>query len=224
MYMKKILTVLILAVMQIVSFAQDKDADWAQTGRYAAENKDVSVRPKAVLFGDSITDVWPRQDPEFFREHNFVGRGISGQTTAQILARMQQDVVALNPKYVVILCGINDIAKNPGYAVDIETAVARIKSMCDIARANGIRPVVCTLLPSSKFTWRPAEKDVFSNVKAFNESLKKMAAENRVKVADYFSLFSDGSTIMPEAYSGDTVHPNLDGYRIMEEYITRYIR
>lgn len=222
--MKKILTVLILAVMQIVSFAQDKDADWAQTGRYAAENKDVSARPKAVLFGDSITDVWPRQDPEFFREHNFVGRGISGQTTAQILARMQQDVVALNPKYVVILCGINDIAKNPGYAVDIETAVARIKSMCDIARANGIRPVVCTLLPSSKFTWRPAEKDVFSNVKAFNESLKKMAAENRVKVADYFSLFSDGSTIMPEAYSGDTLHPNLDGYRIMEEYITRYIR
>lgn len=221
--MKKTLIVLALAAIQAVAIAQDKDVDWAWTGRYAEANAGLTLRPRVVLFGDSITDSWPKMDPDFFKDNNFAGRGISGQTTAQILARMQQDVVSLKPKYVVILCGINDIAHNPGYAVDIETAIARIKSMCDIARANKIRPVLCTLLPSSRCYWRPSRGDIFGEVKAFNERLRKLAADEHIKLADYFYLFSDGDATMPAEYSKDTVHPNIDGYKIMEECIMKYI-
>ena len=201
-----------------------QNADWARFGTYAEANSSVTVRPKAVLLGDSITEGWARQDPDFFTKNNFLGRGISGQTTSQILVRMRPDVVNLHPKYVVILCGINDIALNDGHAVDVEAAVGSIKSMCDIARANKIKPILCSLLPSYKFHWRPSVTDCYEKVLQFNELLKSYAKEQHLKYVDYFTLLSgEDGKIRPE-YSKDTVHPTLEGFKAMEGYLLEFLK
>ncbi len=201
-----------------------QNADWARFGTYAEANSSVTVKPKAVLLGDSITEGWARQDPDFFSKNNFLGRGISGQTTSQILVRMRQDVVNLHPKYVVILCGINDIALNDGHAVDVEAAVGSIKSMCDIARANKIKPILCSLLPSYKFHWRPSVTDCYEKVLQFNELLKSYAKEQHLKYVDYFTLLSgEDGKIRPE-YSKDTVHPTLEGFKAMEGYLLEFLK
>lgn len=201
-----------------------QNADWARFGTYAEANSSVTVKPKAVLLGDSITEGWARQDPDFFTKNNFLGRGISGQTTSQILVRMRPDVVNLHPKYVVILCGINDIALNDGHAVDVEAAVGSIKSMCDIARANKIKPILCSLLPSYKFHWRPSVTDCYEKVLQFNELLKSYAKEQHLKYVDYFTLLSgEDGKIRPE-YSKDTVHPTLEGFKAMEGYLLEFLK
>lgn len=201
-----------------------QNADWARFGTYAEANSSVTVKPKAVLLGDSITEGWARQDPDFFTKNNFLGRGISGQTTSQILVRMRPDVVNLHPKYVVILCGINDIALNDGHAVDVEAAVGSIKSMCDIARANKIKPILCFLLPSYKFHWRPSVTDCYEKVLQFNELLKSYAKEQHLKYVDYFTLLSgEDGKIRPE-YSKDTVHPTLEGFKAMEGYLLEFLK
>lgn len=201
-----------------------QNADWARFGTYAEANSSVTVKPKAVLLGDSITEGWARQDPDFFTKNNFLGRGISGQTTSQILVRMRPDVVNLHPKYVVILCGINDIALNDGHAVNVEAAVGSIKSMCDIARANKIKPILCSLLPSYKFHWRPSVTDCYEKVLQFNELLKSYAKEQHLKYVDYFTLLSgEDGKIRPE-YSKDTVHPTLEGFKAMEGYLLEFLK
>lgn len=212
--------VLLLAVSPL--FAQK--ADWAWFGKYSEANANLTEKPKAVLLGDSITEGWVGADPDFFTANNFVGRGISGQTTSQILVRMREDVVRLEPKYVVILCGINDIALNPGHAVSIETAVGSIESMCEIARANGIKPVVCSLLGSYNIRWKPEVKDSFEQVVRFNELLKTYAKEKHIKYVDYFTLMSDGTGRIRPEYSEDTVHPNLDGFKVMEDYLLGFLK
>lgn len=221
--MKRI-AIIVLMLLPFALSAGEKNRDWANVGRYAGANAELARRPFAVLFGDSITDVWASKDSAFFTGNNLVGRGISGQTTSQILVRMQCDVVALKPKYVVILCGINDIALNPGHAVDAEAAVANIKSMCDIARAHKIRPVLCTLLPSYNIKWRKDLGDVLAQVQEYNSLIVAYAAVNRLKVVDYYSLFADGEGRMPRQYSSDTVHPNMEGYRLMEECLMKVLK
>lgn len=195
--MKKFLTV-VLMLLPIMALAQNHPQDWAQFGRYSEANSALSEKPLAVLYGDSITDSWPKTHPNFFKENNLAGRGISGQTTSQILVRMQQDVVSLAPKYVVILCGINDIAK-----------------------ANKIRPIICTLLPSYKFSWRPEIENPLPDVQAFNSMLKEYAREAGIKVIDYYEAFADADGKMPAVYSGDTVHPNAEGYAVMEGLVLK---
>ena len=181
-----------------LALTQNRPQDWAQFGRYSEANSALSEKPLAVLYGDSITDSWPKTHPDFFKENNLAGRGISGQTTSQILVRMQQDVVSLAPKYVVILCGINDIAK-----------------------ANKIRPIICTLLPSYKFSWRPEIENPLPDVQAFNSMLKEYAREAGIKVIDYYEAFADADGKMPAVYSGDTVHPNAEGYAVMEGLVLK---
>lgn len=203
-------------------FAQK--ADWAWFGKYSEANGNVTVKPKAVLLGDSITEGWAGADPDFFTANNLVGRGISGQTTSQILVRMREDVVKLKPKYVVILCGINDIALNPGHAVNVETAVGSVMSMCEIAKANGIKPVVCSLLGSYNIRWRPEVKDSFEQVQKFNDLLRAYAKEKHIKYVDYFTLLSDGTGKIRSEYSGDTVHPNLAGFKVMEPYLLGFLK
>ena len=174
-----------------LALTQNRPQDWAQFGRYSEANSALSEKSLAVLYGDSITDSWPKTHPDFFKENNLAGRGISGQTTSQILVRMQQDVVSLAPKYVVILCGINDIAKNAGYAPDFKSMLGSIRSMCQIAKANKIRPILCTLLPSYKFSWRPEIENPLPDVQAFNSMLKEYAREAGIKVIDYYEAFAD---------------------------------
>lgn len=218
--MKKFLTI-VLMLLPIMALAQNRPQDWAQFGRYAEANSALTEKPLAVLFGDSITDSWPKTHPDFFKENNLAGRGISGQTTSQILVRMQQDVVSLAPKYVVILCGINDIAKNTGYAPDLNSMLGSIRSMCQIAKANKIRPILCTLLPSYKFRWRPEIENPLPDVQKFNAMLKEYARKAGIKVIDYYEAFADAEGKMPAVYSADTVHPNAEGYVVMEGLVLK---
>ena len=219
-----LLFIMALALVGATALSAQNNEDWTWTKRFAKANAEMTTKPKAVLYGDSVTEYWPNIHPDFFTENNFVGRGIGGQTTSQILVRMREDVVKLKPKYVVILCGINDIALNQGHAVNVEQAVGSIKSMCDIAKKNGIKPIVCSIPGSFNIAWRPEVKNCFEQVVEFNDLLRAYAKENHIKFVDYFTLLSDGTGHVRTEYAKDTVHPTPEGYTVMENYLKGFIK
>ena len=225
--MKKVFILALSALFCAVTLsAQNQDLpdnDWAQFNRYSKANSEVTVKPLAVLMGDSITDGWLRQDPEFFKANNLAGRGISGQVTSHMLVRFRRDVIDLHPKYVVILAGINDIARNNGY-ISLENTFANIVSMCELAKANKIKPVLCTLVPSGHIRWRPAIKDTKEQVAALNAMIKEYAKAHRYKVVDYATVLADEKGETRSDLSGDSVHPNMDGYKLMEEALLKVIK
>lgn len=225
--MKKVFILALSALFCAVTLsAQNQDLpdnDWAQFNRYSKANSEVAVKPLAVLMGDSITDGWLRQDPEFFKANNLAGRGISGQVTSHMLVRFRRDVIDLHPKYVVILAGINDIARNNGY-ISLENTFANIVSMCELAKANKIKPVLCTLVPSGYIRWRPAIKDTKEQVAALNAMIKEYAKAHRYKVVDYATVLADEKGETRSDLSGDSVHPNMDGYKLMEEALLKVIK
>ena len=197
--------------------------DWPNYDRYAEANAQVTVAPKAVLMGDSITDGWPFADPEFFSDNNFVGRGISGQVTNQMLLRFRQDVIDLHPKYVVILAGTNDIAENSG-KIDIEKTFGNIVSMCDLARANGIKPIICSVIPAASFYWRPSVTDAAEKIVQFNTMLEEYAKANKIKYVDYHSAMKDERGGLPQNLANDGVHPTREGYDIMKSLLLKVLK
>lgn len=226
--MKK--TVLLIAALMFIQGAhaqEQRTEDWGRTDRYAEQNalvKASGIRPKAVFMGDSITDNWGnRTHPEFFSEHNFAGRGISGQTSCQMLVRMRPDVIDLHPKYVVILSGTNDVAQNIG-PVDMDVVLGNIISMCELARANKIKPVICSVLPADRFGWRPELKTPGETIKALNASLKAYAEKEHIPYVDFHSALDNGKGGLPEKYAKDGVHPNLECYGIMESMVLPYLK
>ena len=148
--MKKIFT--IAAAMCVALAAHAVKDDWAQLGRYVYQNAQLTKAPDVVFMGNSITDCWADSVPEFFADNNYAGRGISGQVSSQMLVRFRQDVINLKPKAVVILTGTNDIAENNG-SMSNEGIMNNIISMCELAKANGITPILCSLLPCDHFYW-----------------------------------------------------------------------
>ena len=150
--MKRLVALWLCATVWLSAGGQSRD--WANTGRYAAANAALAVRPKVVFIGDSITEGWYSAHPSFFDANGFAARGISGQVTAQMLARFQCDVVALRPRAVVILAGTNDIARNNG-PIDEERIADNIRSMAELARAHGMRVFLCSVLPAARYGWRP---------------------------------------------------------------------
>ena len=212
--MKKILLLPLLFVALSLS-AQSKD--WAQFYRYEGKNDSLTTRPDVVFMGNSITDCWADTVPAFFADNNFVGRGISGQVSSQMLVRFQEDVINLHPKVVVICCGTNDIAQNNG-PITLEHILHNIKSMCQLARANKIKPVVCSTLPAKGFKWRPDMKPA-NDIIRLNEMIKAYAQENKIPYVDYHSALVDEEGGLPVIYSKDGVHPNAKGYAIMESVI-----
>lgn len=141
--------------------------DWAQHERYASINQSITQSPDVVFMGNSITDGWYRFRPDFFTSHNFAGRGISGQVTSQMLCRFKSDVIDLHPKAVVICGGVNDLVGNNG-AIDIPYIVDNIASMVDLARFNGIIPIVGTALPSNYAFWKPDFENLAGLIKSYN--------------------------------------------------------
>ena len=212
--MKKILLLPVLFMALSLS-AQQKD--WAQFYRYEGKNDSLTTRPDVVFMGNSITDCWVDTVPAFFAENNFVGRGISGQVSSQMLVRFQEDVINLHPKVVVICCGTNDIAQNNG-PISLEHILHNIKSMCQLARANKIKPVVCSTLPAKGFKWRPEMKPA-NDILQLNEMIKAYAKENKIPYVDYHSALKDEENGLPKKYSKDGVHPNAQGYAVMESVI-----
>lgn len=192
--------------------------DWAQFGRYAEANKSVETPTRVVFMGNSITDGWWNTDSLFFQNNRYIGRGIGGQTTAQMLVRFRADVIDLQPKAVVILAGTNDIAQNNGYIAP-ENILGNIISMAELAKANNIDVVLCSILPAYEYGWRkglePADKII-----ALNKMIKEYADRHNLTYVDYHSALKDARNGLPEKYSKDGVHPTMEGYKIMERLIS----
>ena len=213
---------LLMALMMLTALSLPAQ-DWAQFSRYEESNRSVTAKPKAVFIGDSITDGWAAKRPEFFSDNNFLGRGISGQVTSQMLVRFRNDVIRHDPEYVVILAGINDIARNNGY-ISLENIFGNIVSMCEIAVANGIRPVICSLLPAAAFGWRPEIKGAAEDVMQVNAMLREYAKSKRYRYVDYHSVLKDENNGLPKVHADDGIHPNADCYRIMESIVLPYLK
>lgn len=193
--------------------------DWAQYSRYEKKNKDVK-NPDVVLMGDSITEGWYRMHPEFFHENNYVGRGISGQVTAQMLARFRSDVINLHPKKVVILAGTNDIAMNQGY-VSLDHIYENIVSMAELAKSNGIKVLIGSILPADHYgwSWELSGERTIKSISEMNDRLKAYAKKNRFTYVDYYSAMVDENKALKKEYQRDAVHPNLAGYEVMEKVL-----
>ncbi len=195
--------------------AERRAKDFANLCRYAGENAaalDSGVRPRAVFLGDSITENWKLGDPSLFGPA-VLDRGISGQTTPQILLRFYQDVVQLRPRVVHIMAGTNDISGNTGPTTD-RAIVDNIRAMIDIAKANGIRVVLASITPSKGFSMR-SDFDPSSRIAAVNRELARLAAQRRVTYVDYVPALADSQGGFNPALANDGLHPNRDGYAVM---------
>ena len=199
------------------------DKDWPRFNYYEKQNPEIAAKPKAVLFGDSITRNWARYDGKWLKDHNFVGRGIGGQTTMQLLSRIRPDVIELGPEYMVLLIGINDIARNNGY-IAVEHTFGNIVSMVELARYNGIKPIMCTLCPAGEIGWRKRVGDPRPQIEKLNALIKEYASEHGIPVVDYYNsgLATEDHALKPNL-ANDAVHPNLSGYKVMEALLLSVI-
>ena len=202
--------------------------DWANMKFYEEHNEKLkkTADPNRVVFmGNSITQGWSHFNPRFFRDNPFVNRGIGGQTSPQMLVRFRADVINLNPKAVVIMAGTNDIAGNTGL-ISIQNTAENIFSMADIAIANNITVYICSTLPAIDFLWSSGLEPASKIVK-LNAILKSYCRENGLKYVDYYAAMVDanGGLKVPEyTAANDLVHPNLKGYKVMEEIILAYLK
>lgn len=202
-----------------------QNQDWPYLNKYKEENKKLKTVKEAenriIFMGDSITEFWTVLSPEFFTEKAYVNRGISGQTTPQMLIRFRADVINLKPHTVVILAGANDIAGNTGSST-LEMITNNIFSMVELAQANQIKIILCSILPAYDYPWKtgsfPAEK-----ISTLNTSLKKYAINNEILYLDYYSVMVDERKGMKSIYTDDGVHPNKSGYEVMESIVKKAI-
>jgi acyl-CoA thioesterase I len=199
-----------------VQHMEEQLNDWAQLNRYSAEN--AALPPAApgeqrvVFIGDSITDAWGH-GADFFPGKPYVNRGISGQTTPQMLVRFQQDVVHLKPAVVVILAGTNDIAGNTGPSTP-QMIEDNFVSMADIAHQSGIKVVIASILPAFAYPWRPGIAPA-QEIRELNEWLKDFSQRDGDVYLDYYSALTDAQGGMGPGLSKDGVHPTAKGYAIM---------
>jgi len=193
-----------------------KLSDWAQLDRYRTANAALAAPApgvnRVVFYGDSITDNWDRV-VDFFPGKPYVDRGISGQTTPQMLVRFQQDVVHLHPAVVVILAGTNDVAGNTGPSTP-EMIEDNFKSMAAIAKANGIKVVIASITPAIAYPWKPGVKPT-DEIRALNQWLKDFSQRDGDVYLDYYDSMADAEGGMKPGLSSDGVHPTAKGYSIM---------
>jgi lysophospholipase L1-like esterase len=198
--------------------------DWPALARYRESNRTLPApaanESRVVFMGDSITDLW--QQPRFggfFPGKPYVDRGISGQTTPQMLLRFRPDVIDLQPKVVVILAGTNDIAANTGPTTN-EEIQGNLESMAELAQVHRIRVVLSSILPTSAYHTAPngtpqTTLRPMARITALNDWMKTYAAKNGQVYLDYFSAMVDASGVLREELSGDDLHPNAAGYAVM---------
>ena len=224
MLLKYFIFILIYIPSELFS-QKEGSKDWnkfANTGYYEKANLELKLHSKTenrvVFMGNSITEGWVFIRPEFFENRDYINRGISGQTTPQMLLRFRSDVVDLKPKAVVILAGTNDIAGNTGYT-SIETIIDHIKSMSEIANANGIKVIISSILPAIEYLWKPG-LDPAQKIILINKALESFAKENNFIYLDYYSSMVDtkeGLKVPDYTAADDLVHPNEAGYLVMEK-------
>jgi lysophospholipase L1-like esterase len=195
----------------------DQLQDWNQLGRYYEDNQRLRLQPddpaRVVFLGDSITDGWKLQ--QYFSGKSYVNRGISGQTTPQMLTRVYPDVINLHPVVVVILAGTNDIARNTGPAT-AEQIEDNFRAIVELLQKHNIAVVLCSVTPISDYTQRKQSvQRPPADILALNEWLKKYTEQIHAVYADYFSALADPSGFLKEGYSFDGLHPNDQGYALM---------
>ena len=193
--------------------------DWANLGRYRDANRALTSAPQVVFMGDSITDAWQSERFNFFQGKPYADRGISGQTTPQMLVRLRPDVINLKPRVVVILAGTNDIAGNTGPMTN-EEIQGNLASMSELAKANGIRVVLASITPISGYHVKPGEapqteRRPMARIRAINDWIKSYAAANGHVYLDYFSAMVDDKGMLKTELSADDLHPNAEGYSVM---------
>ena len=224
---KKLLGVIAFALCAIPSLLQAQNDrndiyNVANIKRYEEANKQVPAKQKketrVVFIGNSITEGWYRAHPDWFKENNYLGRGIGGQTSPQMLLRFQADVVDMNPDVVVINAGTNDIAENTG-KYHFSFTLANIKSMAEIARANGIKVILTSVLPHDRFGWRPEVGNPVKKIEELNNAIKAYADANKIPYVDYNKEMRMESGGMKPELSKDGVHPYPDAYLIMEALV-----
>ena len=215
---------LFLLIIYFPTYSQNnKLEEFANFNKYSEANKKLpTLKPgekRIVFVGDSITEFW---ESSFFPDNLYVNRGISGQTTPQMLLRFRNDVLNLQPYAVVILAGINDIAENTG-PYELKNVFVNIVSMCQLAEANGIKVILCSVLPADDITWNkailPAEKII-----KLNDMLKEYCNKNKITYVDYYSKMVDEKKGLNKKYSDDGVHPNAAGYKVMEPIVKKAIK
>ncbi|HEY0312207.1 MAG TPA: GDSL-type esterase/lipase family protein [Allosphingosinicella sp.] len=197
-----------------------RESDFAALCRYQAENAllPAAGHHRVVFFGDSITELWRLNAPELFT-NDVIGRGISGQTTEQMLIRFRADVIDLKPEAVHILAGTNDIAGNTG-ATSLPWVEANIQTMVEIAKAHGIKVILAAVPPAARFSWHPELKPA-ATIMAYNRWLRHYAARQRITFADYQAILDDGHGGFAASLTGDGVHPNASGYALMTQQARR---
>jgi lysophospholipase L1-like esterase len=200
--------------------------DWPDLTRYRADDVRFLDTPAAdenrvVFLGDSITELWAQKDPKFFHPKLYLNRGISGQTTPQMLLRFRQDVIDLQPRVVVILAGINDIAGNTGPSTP-KMIQDNLMSMAQLAKANGIKVVLASITPADHFYWNSGIKPAHK-IAVLNAWIKEYAAKSGFIYLDYYSLMADPSGAMKQELTNDGVHPNANGYAVMEPLVEEAI-
>ena len=191
--------------------------DWPELGKYSEDNKRYANlydnEDRVVFMGNSITQNWKTTLPEFFEGKSYINRGISGQTTPQMLIRFRPDVIDLKPKVVIILAGINDIAENTGPST-VKMISDNIISMAELAKVNGIDVIISSILPAKDISWRPRINPQ-SKISAVNKIIEQYAKENGMIYLDYYSSMVDKNNGLKTYYGSDSVHPNKKGYKIM---------
>ncbi len=199
--------------------------DWANLNRFENENSKLAAplenENRIVFMGNSITEAWSSYDSIFFKENPYINRGISGQTTPQMLLRFRADVINLKPKVVVILAGTNDLAENTG-PTSFDAIMNNIISMVQLATVNDIKVVLSSVLPAYDYPWKkglhPNEK-----IPALNKLIKEYADKNNIVYLDYFSAMVDDKNGLIDDYTRDGVHPNKNGYDIMKPLVQNAI-
>lgn len=196
--------------------AQQTLSELPNFGKYSSANEEVKDKDIKVIFiGNSITEGWVNMRPDFFVSNNYVGRGIGGQTSPQLLLRFRQDVVDLRPQAVVINIGTNDIAENTG-KYNAQYTIDNIRSMADIAKANGIKVILSAVLPVGEYPWRKEITNVPEKIDALNKEIKDYADANGFAYIDYNSPMRQDDGSMIQNYARDGVHPTDEGYAVME--------
>ncbi len=213
----------ILILFGFISFANAQD--FANLDRFRSDNIGLMKKeindPLVVFMGNSITEGWLNKKLNFFDNPSFVNRGISGQTTSQMLLRFRQDVIDLKPKAVVILAGINDIAQNQG-PIAVKDIFGNLKSMCELAKTNGINVVLCSVLPAKEFPWR-MEINPIEKVAELNSLLKDYANQNNIIYVDYYEKLVTKEFGLPSDLTSDEVHLTIKGYQTLEPIVMKGI-
>ena len=200
--------------------------DWAYLEKYASENSQLRKQPnqgnRIVFIGDSITEFWKQYDLDFFSQNEYINRGISSQTTSQILERFQNDVIDLQPKCVIILAGTNDIAENNG-PIFIEKIIENIVEMVEKSLKNNSKVVLCSILPANNFYWNPKIQPI-EKIKQLNELIEAYCLTKKIKYIDYYSKMVDENFGLDKKYTNDGVHPNLNGYVKMKSILKFHLK